>query len=197
MSIELRELSKSFDGRPVLTSLNHTFPGGKITCIVGPSGCGKTTLLSLLMGLLSPDGGEILGLPSGRIAAVFQEDRLIEHLSTVSNIRLVLRRGFPEEEILDALESVGLKDAARQPVRELSGGMKRRAAIVRALLADSPLVLMDEPFKGLDAATRETVIRFTRRCLSGRTALIVTHDPDEAKMLGADIFNMKSDGASQ
>ncbi len=191
MPIELHSLCKSFDGRGILQNLSASFPDGQITCIVGPSGCGKTTLLNLILGLLLPDSGEITGLPSGRIAAVFQEDRLIEHLSPLANIRLVLPRSFPESEILHALESVGLKNAARQPVRELSGGMKRRAALVRALLTDSPLIVMDEPFKGLDAETRETVIRFAKPRLRERTALIVTHDPAEAKMLGAEIFELK------
>lgn len=191
MPIELHSLCKSFDGREVLNDLSASFPDGKITCITGPSGCGKTTLLNLMLGLLIPDAGEITGLPAGRIAAVFQEDRLIEHLSPLSNVRLVLRRNFPESEILRALEAVGLKDAARQPVCELSGGMKRRAALVRALLTDSPLILMDEPFKGLDAETRETVIRFAKPLLAGRTALIVTHDPAEAEMLSAEIFELK------
>jgi len=191
MPIELLSLSKAFDGKPVLSGLSHSFPDGEITCILGPSGCGKTTLLNLLMGLLPPDAGEIRGLPQGRIAAVFQEDRLIDHLSALSNVRLVLRRGAPESEILRSLEAVGIGEAARRPVRELSGGMRRRAALVRALMADSPLVLMDEPFKGLDAATREAVIAFTRRMLAGRTALIVTHDPAEPAILGAKIFEMK------
>lgn len=190
MAIELFNLSKSFDGQPVLSGLNHAFPDNRITCICGPSGCGKTTLLNLMLGLLSPDSGEINGLPQGRIAAVFQEDRLIDHLSALSNVRIVLRRGYPERDILRALEAVGLGKAARQPVRELSGGMRRRVALVRALLADSPLVLMDEPFKGLDTDTRAAVIAFTRKMLAGRTALIVTHDPAEPDMLGADIFTL-------
>ena len=101
----------------------------------------------------------------------------------------------PEEisvgEILRALEAVALGEAARQPVRELSGGMQRRVALVRALLADSPLVIMDEPFKGLDSETRTAVIHFTRRMLKGRTALIVTHDPAEAALLDAEIFELQ------
>lgn len=191
MPIEVVNLSKSFDGRPVLSNLSLAFPDGRITCILGPSGCGKTTLLNLILGLLSPDGGEIRGVPLGRIATVFQENRLIDHLSAQSNVRIVRRRGFPEAEILRALESVGLGEAARQPVRELSGGMQRRVALVRALLADSPLVIMDEPFKGLDADTRAAAVAFTRRMLKGRTALIVTHDPAEAVMLDADVLELK------
>lgn len=191
MSIELRKLCKSFEGRPVLSDLSHIFPEGRITCITGPSGCGKTTLFNLILGLLPPDSGEILGCPKGRIATVFQEDRLIEHLSALSNIRIVLRRNYPKDKILQALKAVGLEEAAHQPVRELSGGMKRRVAIVRALLADSPLILMDEPFKGLDAATRDAAIHFAKPLLAGRTALIITHDPAEAAMLGAEILKMQ------
>ena len=193
MAIEFVNVSKAFGEKTVLSGLNCTFPEGRITCILGPSGCGKTTLLNLILGLLKPDGGEIRGVPEGRIAAVFQEDRLIGHLSALSNVRMVLRRGFPETEILRALEAVGLGDSARQPVCELSGGMRRRAALVRALLADSPLVVMDEPFKGLDGDTRASAIAFTRRMLAGRTALIVTHDPAEPDLLGADIFELKRD----
>lgn len=191
MNIELVNLSKSFDGRVVLSNLTHAFPEGRTTCIVGPSGCGKTTLLNLLLGLLSPDGGEIRGVPQGRIAAVFQEDRLIPHLSALNNVKIALGRRNSEARILHALEAVGLGNAAHQPVRELSGGMQRRVALVRALLADSPLAIMDEPFKGLDAETRAAVITFTRRMLAGRTALIVTHDPTEAAMLSAEIFQLK------
>lgn len=191
MNVELISLTKSFGGRAILSGLSHTFPENQTTCIAGPSGCGKTTLLNLLLGLLPPDGGEIRGMPQGRIAAVFQEDRLIAHLSALSNVKIVLGRRTSEAEILCALDAVGLGDAARQPVRELSGGMQRRVALVRALLSDSPLVVMDEPFKGLDAKTRATVIAFTRRMLAGRTALIVTHDPAEAAMLNAEIFYLQ------
>ena len=191
MSIEIRNLCKSYDGRPVLSGLSHTFPEGRITCITGPSGCGKTTLLNLLMGLIPPDSGEIRGIPPGRMAVVFQEDRLIPHLSALSNIRHVLGRHVSETAILSALESVGLGGSAHRPVRELSGGMQRRTALVRALLSDSPLVIMDEPFKGLDAETRASVIGYTRKKLAGRTALIVTHDPSEAAMLNAGIFELK------
>ena len=191
MDIELIRLYKSFGERTVLENITHTFPNEQITCILGASGCGKTTLLNIVLGLVAPDSGEIRGVPQGRIATLFQEDRLIPHLSALSNIRIVLRRNFPESEIMSALDAVGLSESAHQPVSQLSGGMQRRTALVRALLADSPLVVMDEPFKGLDAATRTSVIAFTRKMLSGRTALIVTHDPAEASMLNAEMFELK------
>lgn len=189
MPIILENLCRSFDGREVLSALNHRFPDGRITCIVGPSGCGKTTLLRIIMGLLPPDAGQVSGVPS-RMSAVFQEDRLIEHLSAAGNLRAVLRRGFPERELSQALQAVGLDPLILQPVRTLSGGQKRRVAILRAVLTDAPLVLMDEPFKGLDSATRQSVVDFILPRLSGRTVLLVSHDPSEAELLGAELFDM-------
>ena len=194
MAIQLCEVSKSFDGKPVLVNLSHSFPDGGISCVLGPSGCGKTTLLRILMGLLEPDFGRILGLP-GRCSAVFQEDRLIEHVSALANVRIALKRDFPAGRIAEALSAVGLADAMAQPVRELSGGMKRRVAIVRALLSDAPLLLMDEPFRGLDRATRERVIRFSRPLMAGRTAIVVTHDPEEPAMLGGSVYEISAPSA--
>lgn len=194
MAIQLCEVSKSFDGKPVLVNLSHSFPDGGISCVLGPSGCGKTTLLRILMGLLEPDSGRILGL-SGRCSAVFQEDRLIEHASALANVRIALKRDFPAGRIAEALSAVGLADAMAQPVRELSGGMKRRVAIVRALLSDAPLLLMDEPFRGLDRATREQVIRFSRPLMAGRTAIVVTHDPEEPAMLGGSVYEISAPSA--
>ena len=193
MDIELRDLSVSYDDRPVLVGLDHIFPEGSVTCVVGPSGCGKTTLLRLLLGVLEPTSGQITGLPDRR-AAVFQEDRLIAHLSPLDNVRVALPHGFPRGRILDALYAVGLDASANRPVSELSGGMQRRTAIVRALLADAPLVIMDEPFKGLDAATRDIVIRFAQPLLADRTVVIATHDPAEAALLGGELFPLSKDG---
>ena len=193
MDVELRNLSVAFDGRPVLTGLCHAFRDGSITCVTGPSGCGKTTLLRLLMGLLQPDSGQISGLPD-RCAAVFQEDRLIAHLPPSANVRVALPRGFSRRRVSDALVAVGLDASAERPVRELSGGMRRRVAIVRALLADAPLVIMDEPFKGLDASTRDVVIRFVRPLLADRTVVITTHDPYEAVLLGGELFPLDKNG---
>ncbi len=190
MPIEFNNVSKSFGGHRVLNRFSHNFPDGRITCILGPSGCGKTTLLNLILGLLTPDEGEIRGMPAGRIPTVFQENRLIEHLSALANVRIVQKSGFPQDEILAALEAVGLKDAAGKPVRELSGGMKRRVALVRALLAEGEPVILDEPFKGLDSETKAMAMKFTLDKLKGRTALIVTHDPEEAQRLNAEILRM-------
>ena len=190
MPIEINGLCKSFDGKQVLQGLNCRFPDGQITCICGSSGCGKTTLLRILMGFTQADDGMVTGIDRSRLSAVFQEDRLIPHLSAAENIRLVLPRGYSPESVPDALATVGLKDAAQQPASTLSGGMKRRVALVRALLHPAPLVLMDEPFKGLDDAARQLTISFARKMLKNRTALVVTHDLRDAEELGASVFHL-------
>ncbi len=184
MDLVLDHLSKSYGEHVVIKDLTHTFQDCRITCIVGPSGCGKTTLLHLIAGLIPPDSGRILGRPSGAIPTVIQEDRLIEHLSAAANISVV----YPKRrrEIKDALTAIGLDPD--QPIGEMSGGMRRRVALVRALLPDGSLILMDEPFKGLDADTRKLCIAFAKSYLEGKTALIVTHDPVEAGMLKGDIW---------
>ena len=87
MDIKINNLNKSFSGQPVLEDLSFSFPEGKSSCIMGPSGCGKTTLLHILMGIEEPDSGEVTGVPSGRLSAVFQEDRLCENLSVMAGGR--------------------------------------------------------------------------------------------------------------
>ena len=183
MSIELRGVSKAFGEKQVLQNVSHLFPEGKLTCVMGPSGCGKTTLLSLLLGLVQPDAGEIRGMEGRKLSAIFQEDRLCENAGAVSNIRLVnprLSKGEAEE----MLREVGLGDSLGQPVRTLSGGMKRRVAILRALAADYDVLLCDEPFKGLDQATKVLVMDYFLGKTKGKTVILVTHDQGETEALG-------------
>ena len=187
MAIELREVSKAFGYKQVLQGFSHTFPQGKLTCVMGPSGCGKTTLLSLLLGLERPDSGEIRGMEGQRLSAVFQEDRLCENAGAVSNIRLV-NPALSKAAAEDMLEELGLGDSLRQPVRTLSGGMKRRVAILRALAAEYDVLLCDEPFKGLDEATKAQVMDYFLGKTQGKTVILVTHDPGEAKSLGGELL---------
>lgn len=184
-SIILTGISKSFGEKKVLNDLSVSFPYGRITCIMGPSGCGKTTLLNILMGIIAPDSGTIEGLP-GKISAVFQEDRLCEDFKTATNIRMVTDR--PESEILECLEKLGIRDSAGRKIRELSGGMKRRAAIARALLSDHELLIMDEPFKGLDPETRKKTASLIAE--TEKSVIIVTHDESDAALLNADIIRL-------
>lgn len=186
MDIQLRNLTKRYGEKLILDRLNGSLPEGAITCLMGPSGQGKTTLLRILAGLEPADSGEIIGLAGKKLSMVFQEDRLCENLGPAANIRLV--SCSTPENILSALDAVGLDGCAGQPVRELSGGMRRRVAILRALLADYEILLLDEPFKGLDVATKEAVIRYTRNACEGKTVFLVTHDPAEPEALGASYY---------
>lgn len=177
----VERVSKAYGPRPVLREFSLTVRPGETVCIMGPSGCGKTTLLRLIAGLTVPDAGHITGVPA-RISPVFQEDRLCEDFSAEANIRLVTARRSALPHAL--LEELGLEDAARLPVRELSGGMRRRVAIARALACGGALFLLDEPFRELDGATRERVMACVARHTAGKTVLLVTHDPAEAEYFG-------------
>ncbi len=188
-AITLQDISKYFDGKEVLLHLSLFFPAGQTTAVMAPSGGGKTTLLRLLTGLEAPDAGSIRGLESARLAVVFQEDRLCDALTAPANIRL-MTPSLSEKEVLEAMEQVGLVNCDKQPVREFSGGMRRRTAILRALLSDYDILLLDEPFKGLDEATKALVMEDTRRRSAGRTVILVTHDPQEAAAMNAGIITL-------
>lgn len=191
VDIKVEHVTKRFREVTVLDDFSAVFAGGQTTCIMGPSGYGKTTLLRILMGLERADAGTITGLTGCKISAVFQEDRLCENLTAVTNIRIVCPKSMPHGVIEQALHAVGLEqDVWYQPVRELSGGMKRRVAIVRGVLAPSDVILMDEPFRGLDEETRAQTIEFVKAHTGGKTLLVVTHAPEEPELLGGKIVTM-------
>jgi NitT/TauT family transport system ATP-binding protein len=186
--IIIKNLTKSYNGKIVLNNLNLTIKSGKTTCIMAPSGMGKTTLLRIILGLESPDSGTIKGMENLKISTVFQEDRLCEYLTPINNIKLV-NPILTDKQILEAINSFGLLGCEHQKTSELSGGMKRRTAILRAILADYDLLVLDEPFKGIDINTKETVIREILNRTKGKTIIIVTHDESEASLMGANIIN--------
>ncbi|MGI6357928.1 MAG: ATP-binding cassette domain-containing protein [Bacillota bacterium] len=190
MDIAVSDLTKSFGSQLVLDRFSATFRGGKATCIMGPSGCGKTTLLNILMGLVQPDSGQIRGIEQRAMSAVFQEDRLCEGFNAISNVRLVSNRGIRHQQIIQHLEIVGLKDSLAKPVSELSGGMRRRVAIVRAMLAPSEIVFLDEPFKGLDEATKQATMRYVKDNTQTKTVIMVSHSLEEAREFGAQLIVM-------
>ena len=187
ISIGLFGVSKRFGAQTVFHNLSMAFPSGRASCVMGPSGCGKTTLLRLLMGLEVPDTGK--ALCKGLVSAVFQENRLLESLTAPGNLRFVLGRG-KQEAINGILDELELGDAVDKPVKTFSGGMKRRVAIARALIMEHDILLLDEPFKGLDeelkARTAEIILRYE----AGKTVVLVTHNPAEALMLGAEVFRL-------
>ena len=172
MEIRVEGLCKSYGGKAVLTNLTAVFRPG-ITCAAAPSGTGKTTLLRLLLGLERPDAGSIRGAGC-RWAAVFQEDRLLEDLSAAGNLRFAL--GEVPGEAGALLARLGLELSDPKPVRAWSGGMKRRLALARALLAPAEALALDEPFTGLDGENRARCLELIRERGRGKPVLLATHD---------------------
>ena len=185
MPLVAKDLCKSFGELLVTDSFTHTFPDGSTTVIMGASGCGKSTLLALLMGIIPPDSGTVSG-NDVKLSAVFQEDRLCENLTVLANLKLVLP-GKPDRAMLEReLAAIGLSGCGDKPVRTLSGGMKRRTALLRALLAEHDILFLDEPFKGLDEETKHSVMGYTREKTAGTTVIMVTHSREEAEFFTAE-----------
>ena len=173
----------------MLSDVSLRFTAGETVCIRGRSGIGKTTLLRIISGLTKPDSGTVSGVPE-RIAFVFQEDRLCEEFSALSNVRLVTGRSMPAETILKHLSELGLSESAMLPVRDFSGGMKRRVALARAVCAEPELLILDEPFKGLDLELKLKVIAYIKKHTAGKTVVCVTHDPAEAELMGGIVIDL-------
>ncbi len=179
MDLILDHIYKTYQHKTVLSDFSAVFKESACSVIMGSSGCGKTTLLRILMGFEAPDTGRIEGLPK-HLSAVFQEDRLCEDFDAVTNVRIAAAPSISEKDIIKGLGALGLTDSLHQPVRNLSGGMKRRVSILRSLMADADLILMDEPFKGLDLLTKTQTMTYVKNSLRNRTVIMVTHDEKEA-----------------
>lgn len=193
MNIKLIDIKKNFGGNKIYDKFSISFEIGKINCILGASGCGKSTLLNIIANIESIDSGCIVGLPK-KIGYVFQEDRLIEWNSIYKNIELPILKCYKKterkEKIKGILRNVGLEGYINAFPKELSGGMRQRVNIARALLYDDELLLMDEPFKSLDENSKKNMIKvFKNNHIEKKnTVIIVTHDIKEALILGDNIF---------
>ena len=188
--ITVEHLWKRYGGETVLQDVSFTAPAGRVTCVMAPSGTGKTTLLRILLGLERPDSGTV-GLPEKcRWSAVFQEDRLLEDLDAMGNLRFVLGGALREDRAAALLAELGLGDVGEKPVREFSGGMKRRLALARALLVPFDALALDEPFTGLDRENRERAIACIRRAAREKPVLLVTHEEADAAGLAARIIRL-------
>ncbi len=183
--VEFTRVCKTYGANEVLRRVTFSLPGGGVRCLMAPSGSGKTTLFRVLLGLESADSGEIRGIKPGEISMMFQEDRLCETLTPVENVALVLPPSIRRADVAALLREILPADCLDQPAMELSGGMRRRVSLARAVAFPSRMVVLDEPFTGLDQATKEKVIEFLLAHRAGRTLLVATHGEDDARLLGA------------
>ena len=200
--IIIKNLWKSYDSLTVLKNVDLTLDRDQTYCLMSPSGTGKTTLFRILMGLEKADEGEIVWSASSgscfgsgsdrdvsrplRISTVFQEDRLCPTFSPLENVMMVQKQPTCEplkNEIRTAMCRLLPEECFNRPVSTLSGGMKRRTAILRALLTKSDMLLLDEPFTGLDEETKIDVIRFLQEYRNNRFLLISTHQKEDVELL--------------
>ncbi|HBM48119.1 MAG TPA: ABC transporter [Lachnoclostridium sp.] len=206
MKLQIHDLCKQFDGHLVLDHVSMELVSGHIYCLMAPSGTGKTTLFRILMGLEHADSGEIIvqrktkeagqaadekvadwqeneTLQNLCIGAVFQEDRLCEAFSAVENVLMTADSSMSRAEAERELRELLPQEALNRPVATLSGGQKRRVALCRALCAPSDLLILDEPFTGLDAETRMEGIRYLQKKSAGKLTLLSTHQEDDIPTL--------------
>lgn len=181
--ISVNDISFSYGEKSVISHLSFKLDEGESIAVMGASGSGKTTLARLLLGLEKPTAGTITGLENLRVSAVFQEDRLLEWYTSLDNVALAAAGATKrerDERAFELLTMLELADAAKKPIRELSGGMQRRVAIARALARGGGLIILDEPLKGLDAALKKRVAEIIRAAF--KTILLITHDEEEVSM---------------
>lgn len=184
--LELKDVSLSFGALEVLRGASLTLGQGERIAITGPSGCGKTSLLHVIAGLLHPDSGLVRNC-AARTGCVFQEPRLLPWLSAEENVSIVIPHGTQGQDALMLLKKLGLADSAEKHPCELSGGMQQRAALARALAYAPDLLLLDEPFRALDAASKALAIDAVNE-RADCAVILVTHSPEEADALGCRII---------
>jgi phospholipid/cholesterol/gamma-HCH transport system ATP-binding protein len=207
------DVSIGFDRKPVLENISFTVERGETRIILGPAGCGKSVLMKLANGLMRPDSGtiqifgeEITTMPEkdlfklrARIGMVFQESALFDSLSVEDNVAYRLHEdGVPEEEahkrVVEALQFVELEQAIAKFPSELSGGMRRRVSIARAIISSPDLILYDSPTGGLDPITSTTIIELVvkQRDVSHTTSLLITHRLQDAFVLARNRFDVEA-----
>lgn len=179
-NINIENISFAYEDKIVFENYSQRFPMGETSVIMAPSGFGKTTLLYMIAGLISPTNGNInIPINNPKFSFAFQDLRLIESLNVKKNITLV-NSNTSTNDLDKCLEALDIKDLADKKVSALSGGEKSRVSIARALMADYDILLLDEPFNGLDDTTKDNVIKYIKEKTAHKTVLLVTHNNDEA-----------------
>lgn len=189
--IIFKDISKSYGNKIVLKNFNIDIREGQTTFMLGKSGSGKTTFSKIVLGLEKIDAGEISGLDGKKISVVFQEDRLMENMTIGSNFKMTVDSHINRKQIVEKMEKIGLFQPLETKISELSGGMKRRISILRAFLIEFDLIVMDEPFRGLDEETKEKVMNFVIQNIKGKTAIIITHNKDEVEYFAEKIQELQ------
>ncbi len=187
--MELSHVTFSYPGKTILRDFSLSVAGGERVALMGPSGRGKTTLLRLMAGLEIPDSGTVTGIPPQGVSMVFQENRLVPGMTLLENLALAApKRERPE--LLELLAALGLSGEENSLPASLSGGMARRAALARAAALGSPLVLLDEPFTGLDEENRRLAADFLKTQFRDAAMVAVVHHREEAELLGAAVLTV-------
>ncbi len=187
--MKIVDLSKKFNNNKIFDNFSCEFLDSKINYLIGASGSGKTTLLRIISGLDSEYSGSLEQLPN-KISYVFQEPRLLPSLTALENVKIV--RENSEKNSIELLSILELEDALNKKPDELSGGMKMRVNLARALNFNADLYLMDEPFSALDENTRERILPKIFEILKGKTIIIVSHNVEEAHKYADNIINLSS-----
>lgn len=188
MLITLEKVTKRYGNKTVTDRFSYRFEPGKRYCLFGPSGCGKTTLLRLIAGLEIPDEGKVT-VEGGPFAMQFQEDRLLPWHSVLENLTYTM----DSETAMEALKEAGLENESNHRPGELSGGMRRRLSLMRALKSPSEAVLLDEPVRELDAENTDRMLDVIDRETRGKLLILVTHDRSQAEKLGCTVIDLKNE----
>lgn len=184
--IEIKNLTKKYGDKTVFENLSFSVPELSTSAFTGRSGIGKTTLLRCIAGLERPDGGEIIGVTGKRLSYAFQENRLIPQVSALDNLLCF----YPDRSrAIELLDKADLLSEANTPVKDFSGGMKRRLSVVRALLYGGDIFFFDEPFRELDKSTADMMRGLVKRETVGKTVLMITHETADIGFFNAIQFD--------